>query len=115
MRFNVRLQLGNIPRNIENFNQRGQVIFSSEVLKDCNYYVPQDTSNLIRSSQRSSNFEKGKLIWDTRYAKKVYYNPQYNFSKDKNPNARGLWFEAAKAHFFRRWLTVLENLKNKTI
>ncbi|MEH7105109.1 minor capsid protein [Bacillus velezensis] len=115
MRLNIRIEMGNVSRRINQFNREGQFLLSSEVLKDANYYAPQDTSNLIRSSQRSSDFEKGKLIWDTPYAKKLYYNPQYNFSKDRNPNARGLWFEAAKSLFLRRWLTLLEELRNRSI
>lgn len=30
---------------------------------------------------------------DTDYARRLYYHPEYNFSKDNNPNARGEWFE----------------------
>ena len=44
-----------------------------------------------------SDFEKGKVIWQTPYARRLFYNPQYNFSKDANPNARGLWAEHAKS------------------
>ncbi|MGY5350265.1 minor capsid protein [Bacillus subtilis] len=114
MRSHVRVDLGNLSRRVDNFDKEGQFLLSSEVLKDANYYAPHDTGNLIASSQRASDLENGKLIWDTPYAKKVYYNPQYNFSKDKNPNARGLWFEAAKAYFLTRWLRTMENLRNRT-
>lgn len=115
MRFNVRVETGNMSSKVKKFNQRGQTLLSSEVLKDSNYYAPQDTGNLIGSSQRASDFKKGRLVWDTRYAKKLYYNPQYNFSKDKNPNARGLWFEAAKSSFLRRWISLVDTLKRRMI
>ena len=39
--------------------------------------------------------EKGKAIIgvDTPYARRVYFHPEYNFKKNKNPNAQGMWFE----------------------
>lgn len=30
---------------------------------------------------------------DTDYARRLYYHPEYNFSKEENPNARGEWFQ----------------------
>ncbi|MCA1183487.1 minor capsid protein [Bacillus licheniformis] len=115
MRSNVQVDIGNIPDRVEEFNREAQFLLSSEVLKDSNYYAPMDTGALISSSERSSDFENGRLIWDTPYARRLYYNPQYKFSKDKNPNARGLWFEAAKAAFLPRWIMTLERLKRRSI
>lgn len=42
-----------------------------------------------------SNSKKGtvSLVHSTPYARRLYYHPEYNFSKDENPNARGKWFE----------------------
>ena len=42
-----------------------------------------------------TNIEKGKAIIgvDTPYARRVYFHPEYNFKKNKNPNAQGMWFE----------------------
>src|SRR5690625_1749110 len=31
------------------------------------------------------------LVFDTPYARRLYWNPQFNFRTDKNPNAQGLW------------------------
>nr|DAH68521.1 MAG TPA: Minor capsid protein [Caudoviricetes sp.] len=35
----------------------------------------------------------GRIIFDTPYARKHYWHPEYNFRKDKNPNAGGLWMQ----------------------
>ena len=70
---------------------------SSEFLTDSNYYIPFREGDLKRSSINFSDFNKGKLVWQTPYARRLFYNPQYNFSKDANPNARGLWAEYAKS------------------
>ena len=36
---------------------------------------------------------KASIIVDTPYARRLYFHPEYNFRTDKNPNARGQWFE----------------------
>ncbi len=33
------------------------------------------------------------LVHNTPYARRLYFHPEYNFSKLENPNARGEWFE----------------------
>ena len=39
------------------------------------------------------NAKKGivSLRFSTPYARRLYYNPQYNFRQDQNPNAQGMW------------------------
>ncbi len=34
-----------------------------------------------------------KIVHDTPYAKRLYFHPEYNFSKDTNEHARGEWWE----------------------
>ena len=63
---------------------------------DSNYYAPMDTGDLKRSSILHSDLDNGIIRWVTPYARRLFYNPQYNFSKDSNPFARGLWAEVAK-------------------
>lgn len=36
---------------------------------------------------------KVSLVHSTPYARRVYFHPEYHFKKDKNPNAKGKWFE----------------------
>ena len=33
------------------------------------------------------------IVSDKPYARRLYYHPEFNFKKDENPNAGGLWFE----------------------
>src|SRR5690625_3517691 len=87
-----------------NANKAAQMQLDQDVLKDSNYYIPKAIGTLEGSGVRASKIGKGELVWDTAYARRLYFNPQYNFSKDKNPNARGLWFEAAKANKKKGWL-----------
>jgi hypothetical protein len=85
-----------------------QFHLDQQVIKDSNYFIPKDTGNLEGSALLSSNIGKGRIFWNTPYARKLYYNPQYNFSHDKNPNAKGLWFEEAKAIHLPEWTRMVK-------
>lgn len=80
-----------------------QAQLDQDVLKDSNYFIPKQEGYLEASSLRHSRIGEGHIEWNTVYARRLYYNPQYNFSKDVNPNAQGLWFEAAKALHKEDW------------
>jgi hypothetical protein len=104
----VKVDTKRIKPKIEKAVNMAQAVVDSELLKDSNKYAPRDTGNLVNSSLRASQIGKGKLIWDTPYARRLYYNPQYNFSKDKNPMAGGLWFERAKSVHSKKWTRIAD-------
>ncbi|QZT33988.1 minor capsid protein [Caldalkalibacillus thermarum TA2.A1] len=113
--FNIKVELDKIAPKLEKAMDKGQVALDTQVLKDSNNYAPQDTSNLINSGIRLTNPGSGKVMWDGSYARRLYYNPQYNFSKDKNPNAGGLWFERAKSRHFKEWVQVAEKAAKQNL
>lgn len=53
--------------------------------------VPKDTGALEQSASVFAEAAAGGISWDTPYARRLFFNPQYNFSQDKNANARGRW------------------------
>lgn len=59
--------------------------------------VPFDTGNLQGESffvdTGSSASGKVSLVHSTPYARRMYFHPEYDFSRDENPNAKGKWFE----------------------
>lgn len=59
--------------------------------------VPRDTGNLQNESTfvdyTSTSKGKVSLVSTTPYARRMYFHPEYKFSKDENPNARGKWYE----------------------
>lgn len=58
--------------------------------------VPKDTSHLEDSSfVDTTGISWGylRIIFDTPYARRLYWHPEYNFRHDKNPNAKGLWMQ----------------------
>lgn len=84
--------------------EKAQVALDEQVLKDSNYFIPKDTGQLEDSSIIASRIGEGELIWDTKYARRVYYGVDINFHRDMNPNAQALWFEAAKSRFLSAWV-----------
>ncbi|UYG93188.1 minor capsid protein [Cytobacillus firmus] len=106
IQFNVQTSL-NIPglrRRHDRSLRATQLQLDNDVLKDSNYFIPKDTGELERSSIRSSLIGKGRLYWSTKYARKLYYNPDIIFRKEVNPNAQALWFEAAKSRRKEGWI-----------
>jgi len=59
--------------------------------------MPRDTGNLQNENTfvDFSRAQKGTagIVSSTPYARKLYYQPLYHFTKEENPNARGKWFE----------------------
>lgn len=47
---------------------------------------------------------KGFMSWDTPYARRLYYHPEFNFNKDKHINAQGLWLDYWIYGDGRSWL-----------
>lgn len=58
--------------------------------------VPKDTGELERSGfVDTSQIENmvAAIIFDTPYARRLYWHPEYNFRTDKNINACGKWMQ----------------------
>ena len=59
--------------------------------------IPFDTGNLQNESffVDTSESKSGKvtLVHSTSYARRLYFHPEFDFQKDENPNAKGLWLE----------------------
>jgi hypothetical protein len=62
-----------------------------------NQVVPKEHGDLERSGFVDiSQISQGRagLGFDTPYARRLYWHPEYNFRTDKNPNAQGLWMQS---------------------
>lgn len=60
--------------------------------------VPFDNGDLSGSGtvEPAVDAEEGAgIVFDTPYAKRLHEHPEYNFSKDSNPNAQGKYLEDA--------------------
>jgi hypothetical protein len=75
---------------------------SEEILNDCNQYCKEDAWMLIASSHIHSRLKKGKLIWQTPYARRQYWEIRTAYT-DRNPKATWKWCEVAKANHKEQW------------
>lgn len=104
----------NVPEIIEDFgrlSEKARYLLSSQILADANKHARMDTGALIQSSQRFSNLEKGELVWDTPYAKRVYYTGTP--STDNNPDAQLMWVHFALDRYKEDWLVTFRNVYEK--
>ena len=79
----------------------------------CRMYTPYKTGRLANSPYAASQIGSGMLVYDTPYARKMYYNPQYGFNRSINPLAGGYWFERMKADHSRDILLEAKNAVDK--
>ena len=82
---------------------------SSEILNDCNQYCKEDTGTLIASSLIHSDLKNGKLIWQTPYARRQYWEIRTAY-KTVNPNASWRWCEVAKKRHLNQWIRQAQRL-----
>ena len=56
--------------------------------------MPRDSGHMQNESTsvegENGNYE---VVTNTDYAKRLYYHPEYNFNRYKNPNAGAYWFK----------------------
>ena len=67
---------------------------SAQVLIDCNRYARDDTGRMIASSYAASDLRRGRLVWNTAYARRVYSTGTP--SRKHNAAASLRWCERAK-------------------
>ena len=106
MEVKIELDIEGIKRRVGDRIKRAQLALDQQVASDSNYYAPEDNGYLKDSVFVSASQGKGELIWSVEYARRLYHGEGFNFSKDKNPNARAKWFEAAKAVRLKEWEAV---------
>lgn len=78
--------------------------------------VPKDTGTLEESITVEVKNNKGLISYNTPYARKLYYHPEYNFRKLVNCNAQGRWLDDFIYGDKKKWLTkkFAEKLKSNS-
>ena len=84
-------------------------ILSEEILNDCNEYCKEDIGTLKASAMIHSDLLNGRLIWQTPYARRQYYEIKTAY-KDVNPKATWKWCEVAKAKHQEEWAKKAQRL-----
>lgn len=106
----------NVDRFVERFGElaeKARYLLASQVLADANKHVRMDTGELRDSSLRASDLPKGELVWDTPYAKKVYFTGTP--SHDRNPDAELMWVHVARDRYKDDWLVLFKNLAEQEV
>lgn len=99
MRIKVDVNIDNLKINIlEQAHLKALEMTVEAVLSDIktSAVVPKDTGELERSGfvdLKDIRNAVARIIFDTPYARRLYWHPEYNFRQDKNPNAKGKWME----------------------
>lgn len=91
--------------------KKAQKIVAARALEDCNRYCRKQSGKLIASSYFSSDIANGELIWNTPYARKVYYlgEPLTNI----NPLASKMWAHKAGNIHFAKWRELAAQVMRK--
>ncbi len=94
----VTYNVKNIKATIE--NARLALLDTAEAIKTDliqGQTMPFDTGTMQNDSTfvDDKRIIKGiaRLVTDTPYARKVYFDPEINIKQEKNPNAKQYWFE----------------------
>lgn len=77
------IQSQTMPFGKTRYNKDGKVVYQGGTLQNDSTFV--DDKRIIKGVV--------KIVSDTPYARKMYFHPEYNFNKDKNPNAGGRWLD----------------------
>ena len=87
-----------VAAKIEGAWGKGLPLLSEEILTDCNEFVKVASHTLEQSAIIHSIPAEGKLIWQTPYARRQYWEIQ-TAHHDINPNATWKWCEVAKKKY----------------
>lgn len=109
MAVRVRISQNAVEARVMNAWEKGLALLSEEILNDCNLYCKEDTGTLIASSMLHSVPKEGKLIWQTPYAKRQYWEIRTAIT-DVNSQASWKWCEVAKRKHKSEWDRKAERL-----
>lgn len=87
-----------VAAKVEGAWDKGLTILSEGILNDCNQFVKVASHALEQSAIIHSIPSEGKLIWQTPYARRQYWEIQMAHH-DINPWATWKWCEVAKKKY----------------
>lgn len=96
-------------RKLQEIAQKAFELTVEAVLSDIriSQTVPKNTGELERSGFTEIDVKKmvARIVFDTPYARRLYWHPEYDFRQDKNQYAGGLWMQTYidgdKRHFVK--------------
>lgn len=88
-----------VAANVKGAWDRSLYALSAQILQDCNEFVKYDQGTLQSSSYVASRLRDGKLVWDTVYAKRQYWEIKTSLT----PGRTWKWCETAKKKHLSQW------------
>ena len=82
--------------------ERSRSRLASVILADIRPFVKYDDGDLDKSAETASDFDKGKLVWNTPYAH-YQWNLEAVKTLTKHPQASPRWTEKAENQCFEDW------------
>ena len=102
MSVKININANSIKATLDSSWDTGLEMISSQILKDCNEFCKEDTGMLIISSYIHSDLKKGKLVWNTPYAARQYYEIRTAYP-DVNSKATWRWVDVARKLYKEQW------------
>lgn len=109
MAVRIKINKSAVAAKVEGAFGKGLPMLTEAVRDDCNQYCKEDTGMLIASSLIHSELDKGKVVWQTPYARRQYWEIR-TAHKDVNPKATWKWCEVAKQHHKEQWARQAQRL-----
>ena len=106
MPITIKFDKNQCAAKIEGAWGKGLYVLSSQILGDCNQFVKIDRHTMESSSYVASQLDKGKLVWDTPYAKRQYWEIRTSLT----PGRTWKWCESAKRKYRSDWQKLAEKL-----
>jgi hypothetical protein len=102
MSVKIKIDENHIKTVIDDNWNNGLAMLSAIILTDCNKFCKMDTGMLVLSSLIHSDLKHGRLIWNTPYAARQYYEIPTAYT-DVNSKASWRWCEVAKNLYQDDW------------
>ena len=109
----IKRNMPQIVAKIEAGCQAMIIAVTESVIEYGNKFVREDQGVLKNSALIHSKPQEGKAVWDTPYAKRMYYTGTP--SKDVNPDASLMWAEKGAKTYKKELDQVAQNTFNKGI
>ena len=84
-------------------------LLTEEIMNDAHQFVKVDKHTLEMSALTHSRPQEGKIIWQTPYARRQYWEIR-TAHKDVNAKATWKWFHVAKSHLMAKWARQAQRL-----
>lgn len=100
----VKFDPSKLKKKLDTQNVQAVRWLKNEIAKDTEPFVPFKTGTLSRSVRSSVASEDKYLIYNTKYARRLYEGTHFNFNRTKHPQATYAWFEKSKAINLKKWV-----------